>query len=98
MWSLIRTALFSALVAVFGATPALARDPLVYTGTFSSTAVGGYDPVAYFTENKPVKGNSNISSVPKPSTAKGAMMFIAEMAVEDSPTSDAGKTRAATAQ
>ncbi len=45
-----------------------------------------------------IEGNSNISNVPKPSTANGAMMFIAEMAVEDSPTSDARNTRAATAQ
>lgn len=37
-------------------TPALAKDP-VYTGTFSSLAVSGYDPVAYFTESKPIKGS-----------------------------------------
>ncbi len=78
MWNLIRTALFSALVAVFGATPALARDPLVYTGTFSSTAVGGYDPVAYFTENKPVKGNSNIST-----DYKGAKWYFSSTANRD---------------
>lgn len=28
----------------------------VYTGWFSSAAVSGYDTVAYFTEEKPVKG------------------------------------------
>ena len=32
-------------------------DP-VYTGFFSSLAVGGYDVVAYFTESKPVQGKS----------------------------------------
>lgn len=37
-------------------TPAHAKDP-VYTGTFSSLAVSGYDPVAYFTEGKPVEGS-----------------------------------------
>ncbi|MBU2644003.1 YHS domain-containing protein [bacterium] len=28
----------------------------IYTGFFSSDAVGGYDTVAYFTEGRPVKG------------------------------------------
>lgn len=35
--------------------PALAIDP-VYTSLFSDLAVGGYDPVAYFTNGKPVAG------------------------------------------
>jgi YHS domain-containing protein len=39
-------------------TPAFAKDP-VYTGTFSSLAVSGYDPVAYFTEGKPVEGSGD---------------------------------------
>lgn len=30
----------------------------VYTSYFSDKAAGGYDVVAYFTENKPVEGNS----------------------------------------
>jgi YHS domain-containing protein len=38
-------------------SPALADDP-VYTGTFSSLAVSGYDPVAYFTDGKPIEGSS----------------------------------------
>ena len=37
------------------AAPAAAKDP-VYTGTFSSLAVSGYDPVAYFVEGRPVEG------------------------------------------
>jgi hypothetical protein len=40
---------------------AFAKDAPVYTGTFSNTAVGGYDPVAYFTEGKPVKGDKAFS-------------------------------------
>jgi YHS domain-containing protein len=36
--------------------PAQARDADVYTGLFSSLAVGGYDAVAYFKQNQPVKG------------------------------------------
>lgn len=35
-----------------------AADDPVYTGTFSNTAVGGYDTVAYFTEEKAVKGSA----------------------------------------
>ncbi|SHO56895.1 YHS domain-containing (seleno)protein [Vibrio quintilis] len=34
-----------------------ASDP-IYTGFFSNKALDGYDTVAYFTENKPVKGRS----------------------------------------
>jgi YHS domain-containing protein len=37
---------------------AQARSPEIYTGILSSTAVGGYDPVAYFDEGKPVAGKS----------------------------------------
>ena len=38
-----------------------AKDAPVYTGTFSNVAVGGYDPVAYFTEGKPVKGEKSFT-------------------------------------
>jgi YHS domain-containing protein len=34
----------------------LAADPPIYTGFFSEKAVSGYDTVAYFTDNKAVKG------------------------------------------
>jgi YHS domain-containing protein len=34
-----------------------AEDP-VYTGTFSNLAVSGYDPVAYFTDGRPVEGDA----------------------------------------
>ena len=33
----------------------------IYTEYFSDLAVSGYDAVAYFTEDKPVKGDSNYS-------------------------------------
>ena len=39
-------------------SPALAKDP-VSTGTFSSLAVSGYDPVAYFALGKPVEGSGD---------------------------------------
>ncbi|MEE9320281.1 MAG: YHS domain-containing (seleno)protein [Granulosicoccus sp.] len=34
----------------------------IYTNFLSDKAVGGYDPVAYFTENKPVKGDTDFST------------------------------------
>ena len=33
----------------------------INTGYFGNVAIKGYDPVAYFTEQKPVKGNQSIS-------------------------------------
>lgn len=43
-----------AMIAVPAA--ALAAKPEIYTPAFSNVAVEGYDPVAYFTQGKPVKG------------------------------------------
>jgi len=43
---------------LLAAKSALAVDP-VSTGYFSNKAVKGYDTVAYFTENKAVKGSSD---------------------------------------
>jgi YHS domain-containing protein len=40
---------------------AFSEDP-IYTGTFSSSAVSGYDTVAYFTEKKAVKGDDDLST------------------------------------
>lgn len=37
-------------------TPARADQAPVYTGLLSRIAVGGYDPVAYFTDGRPVRG------------------------------------------
>jgi YHS domain-containing protein len=47
--------------ALASGMPALARSPEIYTGIVRSVAVGGYDPVAYFTEGKPVRGRSDIT-------------------------------------
>ncbi len=38
------------------APAATADQPPVYTGLLSNVAVGGYDPVAYFTQGRPVRG------------------------------------------
>ena len=52
-----------AALALILALPSVAqaKSPEIYTGLLSSTAVGGYDPVAYFTEGKPVAGKSGIT-------------------------------------
>lgn len=44
------------LVLLLLMTQAVGAKGLVYTGFFSNTAVGGYDPVSYFTVGKPLKG------------------------------------------
>jgi YHS domain-containing protein len=50
-----------AILVVYSHNPALARSPEIYTGILPGTAVGGYDPVAYFTEGKPVEGKRDIT-------------------------------------
>ena len=47
-----------AAVTLSQVTPAAAVPP-IYTGIVKGAAVGGYDPVAYFTDGKPVKGSEN---------------------------------------
>jgi YHS domain-containing protein len=57
-WRGVLTAIAAFIVL---SSPTLARSPEIYTGIVSSTAVGGYDPVAYFTEGKPVQGRNEIA-------------------------------------
>lgn len=49
------------LSGLAAAPPAFADKPPVYTAPFSRVAVGGYDPVAYFTDGRPVRGASEHS-------------------------------------
>lgn len=56
------TAAFIALGSVVAAGAATAADDPIYTGVFSSTAVSGYDAVAYFTEGKPVEGSKKFQT------------------------------------
>jgi hypothetical protein len=49
------------LAVLLGVTPAAARSPEIYTGLLSSTALGGHDAVAYFTERRPVPGRRDIT-------------------------------------
>jgi YHS domain-containing protein len=41
---------------------ASAKEAQIYTGLFNKVAVSGYDPVAYFTEKKPVKGDAKFTT------------------------------------
>lgn len=51
-------ALALALFTAFSIAPAAADQAPVYTGLLSRVAVGGYDPVAYFTEGQPMRGTT----------------------------------------
>ena len=52
-------ALLAALL--FAVQDARAAQSEVFTGLVNGVAVGGYDPVAYFSKGKPVKGTQAIS-------------------------------------
>ncbi|HAH09118.1 MAG TPA: YHS domain protein [Alphaproteobacteria bacterium] len=54
------------------ASSAWSRSAEVYTGTFSSLALGGYDTVAYFTVGKPTKGSDKFQT-----EYKGALWYFA---------------------
>jgi len=42
--------------------PAMAKEAPIQTGFFSSVAVSGYDPVAYFSAGKPVVGKKEFTT------------------------------------
>lgn len=58
---LFAAALGAVVIAGGAPQPAFAAKPPVYTGALSSLAVGGHDPVAYFTQMRPVAGDSRFS-------------------------------------
>ncbi|MFN7164581.1 MAG: YHS domain-containing (seleno)protein [Hyphomonas sp.] len=64
---------------------AMAEAP-VYTGTFDNIAVQGHDPVAYFTDGKPVKGTKAFTT-----TWKGAEFRFASAANRDAFKADPEK-------
>lgn len=64
--ALIAAVIMSVTVAFLPSQGSAKTSP-VYTGTFDNVAISGYDPVAYFTNGRPVKG-----SVTFKSTYKGA--------------------------
>lgn len=49
-------------LSVLALLPAQARDAEIYTGTFSTLAVGGFDAVAYFRAGRPVEGSGQFST------------------------------------
>ena len=57
----LRRALVAAVLVLSAPLAAQAKSPEIYTGLLSSTAVGGYDPVAYFTDRKPVACKSDFT-------------------------------------
>lgn len=57
-----RRVLAAAVMLACAAPPAaMAASPEIFTGLVKGVAVGGYDPVAYFTKHKPVPGNPAIT-------------------------------------
>lgn len=72
----LTAAVVALAVAVTGAvvapTPAFAAKPEIYTGLIGKTAVGGYDPVAYFTQGKPMKGDAAFTATHKGATYRFA--------------------------
>ena len=58
---------FLLVAAILFSSQALAEDA-IYTGYFSDLAVSGYDTVAYFSEGKPVKGDSSYKTSYKGAT------------------------------
>lgn len=49
------------ILACVAPLAARAASPEIFTGLVTGVAVGGYDPVAYFTDHKPVPGKGDIT-------------------------------------
>lgn len=60
--NIIIAATIAGVPLVAASQPAYADKPQTYTGRFSNVAVQGYDPVAYFTDGKPVKGEHEFTT------------------------------------
>ena len=60
---LVNAAVTAALIATLSPALAGSAEPggTVNTGYFGGVAIMGYDPVAYFTESRPVKGSPEFS-------------------------------------
>jgi hypothetical protein len=50
-----------AVRSILGPMPSSAASAVIFTGLVKGVAVGGYDPVAYFTEGKPIQGKPEIT-------------------------------------
>jgi len=60
------------ILSVFVAFPLVAQTKSLLNVDKSNLAIQGYDPVAYFTDNKPVKGKAEFNS-----TYSGALYYFA---------------------
>jgi YHS domain-containing protein len=58
MRKLLVAVAFAVGALTLAAPPAFADQAPVYTGILSRVAVSGYDPVAYFTDGRPVRGTT----------------------------------------
>ncbi|MEL7545895.1 MAG: YHS domain-containing (seleno)protein [Pseudomonadota bacterium] len=59
---LIAVALIATTPVIMAAPAAYADKDPIYTGRFSNLAVQGHDPVAYFQQGKPIKGDKDFTS------------------------------------
>lgn len=66
------------LAAAAASAPAVAAKAPVHTGLIGNVAVGGHDPVAYFTEGRPVPGTRAFTA-----TYQGAQYRFASAANRD---------------
>ncbi len=57
-WRVLAAAFVLACALPFAAS---AASPEIFTGSIKGVAINGYDPVAYFTEKKPVAGKADIT-------------------------------------
>ncbi len=68
--SVIAVTVFVAVLAMM--SPAVAQESEIYVNSATGEAINGYDPVAYFTEMKPVRGKTDYTS-----EYKGALFLFA---------------------
>lgn len=76
--SVLRSAFIALGLALAAASPAVAAKDPISTGLLSRVAVSGHDPVAYFTQGKPVMGDKSFTA-----TWKGAEFRFASAANRD---------------
>lgn len=58
---LTRRMLLAVALVLSAPLAAAAKSPEIFTGLVAGTAVGGYDPVGYFTDGKSVQGRGDIT-------------------------------------
>lgn len=82
----IRSMIFAAALAgtpALSVAPAAHAEPPIYTGVFSNTALQGHDPVAYFTEGMPVKGDDAFTADYRGATFKFSSLANRDAFIEN---------------